>query len=422
MRLKWFCLIAFCGIVCGAICTPAAAADTNVQDSAESAYSQMELLTEMLIQVKKHYVEERTYEELIEGALKGMLHSLDPHSAFMDADEYADMKSDTRGEYGGIGIHIGMRDGILTVIAPIEDTPGFRAGLQSGDKIVGIDNERTMGLTMREAVSRLRGPKGEKVILSILGEDDSEPRDVEVVRDVIEVPCVKGGRIVRDGIAYVRITQFAAPTTEMLHKALKELEGEGMKALVLDLRSNPGGLLKESVRVSETFLKRGALVVSTKGREGVTETVDRKAVGSLRYLDIPIAVLINGGSASASEIVAGALQDHHRAILVGQTSYGKGSVQSIIGSRVDGKSAVRLTTALYYTPSGRLIHEVGIDPDVPVYLGREEWRKVQIRRAHLENPEVYKDEEKADYLDVVDRQLDRAVDLLQAIMIFEKRR
>ncbi len=417
---RWACVWV---MLLGCVGMPVMAADgTNEADNAESAYGQMELLTEMLLQVKKHYVEERTYDELMEGALRGLLQSLDQHSVFMNADEYEDMREDTQGEYGGIGIHIGLRDGILTVIAPIEDTPGFRAGLQSGDKIVKIEGERTMGITLREAVTKLRGPKGEKIAISVLGEDDTEPREVEIVRDVIEVSSVKGARIIRDGIAYVRITQFAEPTARLLHAELEELESEGMQALVLDLRSNPGGLLNQSVLVAEMFLKSGMLIVSTKGRTGVTQSSERKARGRAPYLEKPIAVLINGGSASASEIVAGALQDHKRAILVGQTTFGKGSVQSVIGSRTDGESAIRLTTAYYYTPSGRLIHETGIDPDVPVYLGREEWRKVQLRRAHLENPDVYRDEEKAEFADVVDRPLERAVDLLQAVMIFEKRK
>ena len=417
---RWACVLA---LLLSAVGGRVTAEETNKTDSVASAYKQMEILTEMLLQVKKHYVEERSYDELMEGALKGLLQSLDPHSVFMDSDEYKDMKEDTQGEYGGIGIHIGLRNGILTVIAPIEGTPGFRAGLQSGDKIVKIEGERTMGITMREAITKLRGPKGEKVVISVMSEDDPEPRDVEIVRDVIEVPCVKGAKIVRDGIAYVRITQFAAPTTEMLRAALKDLEAEGMKALVLDLRSNPGGLLREAILVAEMFLESGAVIVSTKGRAGITKSGERKARGNDPYLDIPIAVLINGGSASASEIVAGALQDHNRGILVGQTTFGKGSVQSVIANRSDeGKSAIRLTTAHYYTPNERLIHEIGIDPDVPVYLGREEWRKVQVRRAHLETPDVYRDEEKAEYADVVDRPLERAVDLLQAVMIFEKRK
>ncbi len=417
LRLLLMCLVALC-VVAAMPVMGNEPADTN---GAENAYQQMELLAEVMLQVKKHYVEERTYEELIHGALKGMLHALDPHSTFMEASEYKDMKEDTKGEYGGIGIQIGLRDGVLTVIAPIEDTPGFRAGLQSGDKIVKIDGEKTLGITLREAVSKLRGPKDERVVLSILGGDDVEPREVEIIRDVIEVSSIKGSRIIRAGIGYVRITQFAAPTTDLLREALQELKDEGMEALVLDLRSNPGGLLREAVRVSETFLKRGELIVSTRGRAGGTKSVDYKASGDGHYPDMPVAVLINAGSASASEIVAGALQDQKRAILVGQTSFGKGSVQSVIGTRVDGESAIRLTTALYYTPSGRLIHEVGIDPDVPVYLDREEWRQVQIRRAHVEAPDVYKAEEKAEYADVIDRQLERAVDLLQAVGIFKGR-
>lgn len=391
-------------------------------DAEESAYEQMELLTEVLLLVRKNYVEELSYEELIEGALKGMLQSLDPHSVFMAEDEYENMKDETKGQYGGIGIRIGLKDGILTIIAPIEDTPGFRAGLQSGDRILAIDGEKAAGVTMRDAVSLLRGEMGEKVVLSILAEGASEPHDVEIIREEIRVTSVKGARIVRDGIAYVRITQFAERSTADLQKELEQLKADGMRALVLDLRSNPGGLLREAVRMSETFLKPGSVVVSTRGRAGAVKSLERKAKGVVRYEDIPVAILINSGSASASEIVAGALRDHHRGILVGQTSFGKGSVQNVIPIRTDGKSGLRLTTAYYYTPSGSLIHEIGIDPDVPVFLDRDEWRRVQIRRSHLESPEVFKDADQAEYADVVDRQLERAVDLLQAVMIFENRR
>ncbi len=418
MKYKRYCALFACIVLVGS----ATASETNQINAEDDAYKQMELLAEVMLQVKKHYVEERTYEELIHGALKGMLQTLDPHSSFLEPSEYEDMKEDTQGEYGGIGIHIGMRGGILTVIAPIEDTPGFRAGLQSGDKIVEINGEKTIGITLREAVDKLRGPKGEKVRISILGDGDLEPREVEIERDIIEVSSVKGARILRDNIAYVRITQFAAPTTDLLEKELLRLKDEGMEALVLDLRSNPGGLLREAIRVSQLFLKRGELVVSTRGRSEQSPPLSYKADGDAHYLDMPMAILINAGSASASEIVSGALQDHKRAILIGQTSFGKGSVQSVIGSQTDGESAIRLTTAHYYTPSGRLIHEIGIDPDVPVYIDREEWRRVQIHRAHIESPDIYKNEEKAEYADVVDRQLERAVDLLQAVSIFEHRK
>lgn len=417
--LRWICII---GLFLGGGLERAVAENSSETNATESAYAQMELLTEVLLLVRKHYVEELSYEDLIEGALKGMLQSLDAHSAFMDEEEYETMKDDTKGEYGGIGIRIGIKDNVLTIIAPIEDTPGFRAGLQSGDRILEIDGEKSVGITMRDAVSLLRGERGKKVVLSILAEGASEPHDVEIIREEIKVSSVKGERIVRDGIAYVRITQFADRSTADLHEALETLKADGMRALVLDLRSNPGGLLREAVRMSETFLKLGSVVVSTKGRTGAAKALERKANGVVRYEDIPIVVLINAGSASASEIVAAALRDNKRGILVGQTSFGKGSVQNVIPIRTDGKSGLRLTTAYYYTPSGRLIHNIGIDPDVPVFLDREEWRRVQIRRAHLETPEMFKDAEKEEFADVVDRQLERAVDLLQAILIFEMSR
>ncbi len=422
MRHIWLRGVCILGVLLSSGSGRAVAEDSAETHAEESAYEQMELLTEVLLLVRKNYVEELSYEELIEGALKGMLQSLDPHSVFMAEDEYENMKDETQGQYGGIGIRIGLKDGILTIIAPIEDTPGFRAGLQSGDRILEIDGEKAAGVTMRDAVSLLRGEMGEKVILSILAEGASEPHDVEIIREEIRVTSVKGARIVRDGIAYVRITQFAERSTADLHKELEQLKADGMRALVLDLRSNPGGLLREAVRMSETFLKPGSVVVSTRGRTGAVKSLERKAKGVVRYEDIPVAILINSGSASASEIVAGALRDHHRGILVGQTSFGKGSVQNVIPIRSDRKSGLRLTTAYYYTPSGSLIHKIGIDPDVPVFLDRDEWRRVQIRRSHLESPEVFKDADKEEYADVVDRQLERAVDLLQAVMIFKNRR
>ncbi len=406
------------GLVVGAVSV--VADDGVVTNSSDSAYQQMELLTEMLLQVKKHHVDEHDFEELVYGAIRGMLHSLDPHSAFMDPEEYKSMKEDTKGEYGGIGIQIGMRGGLLTVISPIEDTPGFRAGLQSGDKIVEIDGDDTIGITLREAVKKMRGSKGEKVVLTVVGEGDLEPRDMDIIRDVIEVSSVKGARIIADGIGYVRITQFARPTAGLLYKALKQLDADGMKALVLDLRGNPGGLLDQSALVAEIFLKRGELVVSTKGREGISQTKELKANGSFHYRDIPLVVLVNKGSASASEIVAGAIQDHRRGVIIGQVTYGKGSVQSVIASRSDD-SAIRLTTAYYYTPSGRLIHGIGIEPDIVVEMSGKEWRRVQLKRMHIENPDLYDDDDKAEYADAVDTQLERAVDLITAILIFVER-
>ena len=385
----------------------------------ESAYPHLELLTESLLHIRKHYVEEKTYEEITYGAIRGMLRSLDAHSSFLQQEEYDEMREDTAGKFSGIGIHIGIRDRYLTVIAPIEDTPGFRAGLQSGDKIVDIEGEKTLGITLREAVKKLRGPKGTKVVIKVLSKGDDEPREIEIVRDDITVPSVKGERIIRDSIGYIRITQFARPTAELLQGSLNELLAGGMDALVLDLRGNPGGLLKSAIQVAQVFLKRGEVIVSTRGRKSIHDELITKAGGRTHLTDFPIAILVNGGSASASEIVAGALQDHQRAVLVGAKTFGKGSVQSVIPVGTDKKTAIRLTIAYYYTPSGRLIHENGLEPNIAVPLTPDEWRRAQIRRAHEENPDLYSEEDRKEYENAVDRQLQRAVDLLQAIKIFK---
>lgn len=390
---------------------------TGRVDSVESAYQQMELLTEVLMQIRKHYVDELTYEELLHGAIDGLLRSLDPHSSFMESDEYEDLLDDTAGQYGGIGIHIGERNGVLTVIAPIEDTPAFRAGLQSGDMIVKIDGESTVNMTLRDAVSRMRGVKGESVVLAIVGSGDTEPRDVEIVRDVIEVASVKGARLIADGIGYVRLTQFAEPTAAMLQSALETLSADGMRALVLDLRGNPGGLLSQAVEVSQLFLERKAVVVSTKGRSELGKRMEYRAGGNVRYTATPMVVLVNKGSASASEIVAGAIQDHRRGVLIGETTYGKGSVQSVIRSQTDGESAIRLTTAHYYTPADRLIHNKGLEPDIQVPVTGEQWMRVQQMRASVESPSAFSEEEKKTFADAVDEPLQRGVDLLKALLI-----
>lgn len=389
-------------------------------DGREAAYDNIELLTEVMLHIRRHYVKDKTYKDITYGALHGMLRALDEHSDFLEPEAYSEMQDDTAGKFSGIGIHIGLRDGVLTVIAPIEDTPAFRAGLQSGDRIVAIEGETTQGITLRQAVDKLRGEKGTEVNLSVQGPHETEARDVSIVRDDITVPNVKGVRLIRDRVGYIRITHFAAPTGELLQQALEELTEEGMEALVLDLRSNPGGLLKAAIDVTQKFLPGGEVIVSTRGRPGVYDEVVSKATGPYHNVEIPLAVLVNGGSASASEIVAGALQDHKRAIIVGDTTFGKGSVQSVIRLMPQGESAIRLTTALYYTPAGRQIHDKGIDPDIRVYVSPEEWRKVQVRRAHVESPAHFPAPEKKKYEDVVDHQLERAIDVLQAVNIFTR--
>lgn len=396
---------------------PAGMTSTAQVDSVSSAYQQMELLTEVLMQVRHHYVEELTYEELLHGAIDGLLRSLDPHSSFMESEAYEDLLDDTAGQYGGIGIHIGLRNGVLTVIAPIEDTPAFRAGLQSGDMIMEIDGESTANMSLRDAVGRMRGPRGEALVLSVVGAGQTDAREVAIIRDIIEVASVKGARLIAEGIGYVRLTQFAEPTASMLQSALDTLADKGMRALVLDLRGNPGGLLSQAVAVAQVFLEEHAVVVSTRGRSDLGKRVTYRAGGAVRYMDLPMVVLVNAGSASASEIVAGAIQDHRRGVLIGETTYGKGSVQSVIRSRTDGESAIRLTTAHYYTPADRLIHKKGLEPDIKVPVSREQWMRVQRRRARVESPALFTDEEPPEVTEAVDEPLRRAVDLLTALLI-----
>jgi len=397
-------------------------ADEKPDDtSREAAYDYLELLAEVILHVRKSYAQERNYKELVYGALHGMLESLDPHSAFLEPDEYSEMKEDTAGKFGGIGIHVGMRNGFLTVIAPIEGTPAFKAGLVSGDRIIGIEGEKTTGITLRQAVKKLRGEKGTAVALQISREGADKPLDVEIVRAEINVPSVKGTRMLNKSVGYTRITQFAYPTVKSFREAIDQLQKEEMKALILDLRSNPGGLLTSAIGVAEQLLPKGELIVTTRGREGAYPAVQSYSRGSDRLANMPIAVLVNRGSASASEIVAGALKAHRRAVLVGQQTFGKASVQSVVRLKAGaGESAIRLTTAHYFTPDGKEIHGEGIEPDIEVILTPTEWAKVQVRRARTEEPELYSEEEQKLYEDAVDFQLQRAMDVLQGVLVFEK--
>jgi carboxyl-terminal processing protease len=408
-----------------AAASPVHAATVDVKPIAtnqhESAYDAFELLAEAMLHIKKFYVREKSYRDIMDGAMHGMLSSLDPHSGFLSPDELSAMQEDTEGKFGGIGVTIGMKDNVLTVIAPIEDSPGFRAGLLSGDRVLAIDGVKTQGMTIPDAVRRLRGDKGTSVRLTVLGRQADEPREVTIARDDIVVPCVKGARVLRDGVGYLRVTQFSAPSAPEVAAALDKLVKENARALVLDLRGNPGGLLSSAVDVSQLFLERGALVVTTRGRQ-TDDKVETRAKGGVHWTRAPMAVLIDRGSASASEIVAGALQDHGRAVLIGETSFGKGSVQSVIRLSPEGRSAIRLTTAYYYTPSGRLIHEKGIDPDIRVTVSAEEWRRAQVRRAHEEAPDGYTEQEKREFRGAADAALERAADVLDAVLIYQSAR
>jgi len=327
-------------------------------------YEDLKAFTQALELVKRNYVENPDSRELIQGAIKGMVSSLDPHSSYMNERSFKEMNLDIKGEFQGVGIQIGVKNQQLTIIAPIDDTPGFRAGLAAGDKIMKINDEWTKDMTIEQAVDKMRGPKNTQVSLLIYREGWDKPKEFKIMRDVIKVMSVKS-EMLDNEIGYIRITQFQGQTTEELEKALKGLEAKGIKKLVLDLRNDPGGLLDASVDVSGKFLPRDSLVVYIQGRQK-SDRKDFLTSGSETPREFPMVVLVNAGSASASEIVAGALQDSKRAVIVGTQTFGKGSVQTVFP--LEGGGGIRLTTAKYYTPSGRSIQNVGITPDIEVKL------------------------------------------------------
>jgi carboxyl-terminal processing protease len=343
-------------------------------------YEELRPFTEVLNQVQRNYVEETKTRDVVYGAIRGLLNTLDPHSSFMPPDVYKEMQVDTKGEFGGLGIQIGMKDEQLTVIAPIEGTPADRAGIRAGDRIVKIGGESTKDLPLMDAVNQMRGPKGTKVTLTLEREGSAAPFDVTLTREIIKIQSVRS-KVLDGGIGYVRLTQFQEQSGEDLAKALDGLREQKAQSLIVDLRNNPGGLLTAAVEVSEQFLPKGKAVVSIKGRQGKAE--EYSADGADPILDWPLIVLVNEGSASASEIVAGAMQDWGRAVVVGTTTFGKGSVQTVIPLS-DG-SALRLTTAKYYTPKGRSIQNTGIAPTIVVRnVVKGEVKRPVVRERDLE--------------------------------------
>jgi len=347
--------------------SPVAVPSPTPADGGESAsiYKNLELFASVIEIVRKHYVKEMQPQELIYGALHGLLGSLDPYSQFMEPKDYTEMKVETKGEFGGLGIEITVREGILTVITPIEDTPASRAGLQPGDRIVKIGEETTKNITVNQAVEKLRGKPGTSVHLTILRTGEKEFLEFDIVRDVIQIVSVKETRMVEEGIGYVRLAQFQEKTSEEFAHALAEIEKGNPRGFILDLRYNPGGLLSSAIAVADRFLPPGRIIVQTLGRNDQVE-MEVKATGGEKFPEIPMVVLINEGSASGSEIVAGALRDNQRAILIGVKSFGKGSVQSVLPLR--DNSAIRLTTGHYYTASHRKIQDEGIAPDIEVEM------------------------------------------------------
>lgn len=404
----------------------------------QNDYENLEDFASILAMVRRHYVDDVTTQKLVDGAIRGMLNSLDPHSAYLPPDAYKELQVDTRGSFGGLGIEITLRDGILTVVSPIEDTPAFRAGVVAGDQIIKIEDEFTKDMTLMQAVKLMRGPKGSSIHLTIRRENEPEWIELELVREVIRIKSVKF-RMLEPGYGYLRLTQFQERTAGEAAKAIDAMAAEspgGLQGLVLDLRNNPGGLLSQAVSVSDLFLDAG-MVVYTEGR------LDNEAQKFFAHknnsrTDFPMIVLVNGGSASASEIVAGALQDHRRAIVLGTQTFGKGSVQTILpiqgeaSAAADSKAAIRLTTARYYTPNGRSIQATGITPDIimepQIATGDEETAPQTVRERnlprHLENGregEPSQRESKAGSGDETppDAQLQRSLELLKSWNVFK---
>ena len=396
--------------------------EVQQKQKTDDLYKQLELFSDAVSIIRTDYVEEKKSKDLIYGALKGMLSSLDPYSQFMDPDTYNEMKVETEGEFGGIGIEITIKDEILTIISPVDDTPAYKAGLKAGDKIVKIDGDVIKDLTLIEAVKKLRGKPGTDVNLIVLRESEKKLLEFKITRAIIKIASIKKAEMVEPGIGYIRLSEFQENTPKDLAEALKKLESDGLKGLVLDLRNNPGGLLDVAVDVGGKFLEEGKVVVSTKGRIEA-QNIEFKSRNKNNHLNYPIVVMINGGSASASEIVAGALQDYKRAILLGTKSFGKGSVQTVVPMS-DG-SAIRLTTSKYYTPNGRSIHGLGIVPDIIVEYeerpakDKEAEKETAILEKLIEGKEKT-EQEKADEKKKkeLDNQLLRAVDVLKGIVIY----
>ena len=365
--MKKHVMAALAGTVAGVIATTQIAGPLVAQEavSDSSVYDQLDLFGDIFERVRSQYVEEVSTEDLVTAAINGMLTSLDPHSSYLSAKDFEDMQVQTRGEFGGLGIEVTQEEGFIKVISPMDGTPAAKAGILAGDYITHVNGESVSGLLLDEAVEKMRGPIGSEIIITVVRQGTPEPFDVSIIRDTIKLTAVKG-RVVGKTVV-LRITTFNDQTTsglkEELDKGIKELGGiDNLEGVVLDLRNNPGGLLNEAITVSDAFLDKGE-IVSTRGRSAGSGERYNAETGDL-INGKPIVLLINGGSASASEIVAGALQDHRRAIVVGTKSFGKGSVQTLIPLRGDG--AMRLTTARYYTPSGRSIQALGISPDIVV--------------------------------------------------------
>ncbi len=388
----------------------------------DETYKELDLFADVLAYIQSQYVDETEPKDLVYGAMSGMLFSLDSHSQFLTPQEYKRLKVDTEGEFGGIGIELTMRDQLPTIITAVEGTPAWDAGLQSYDRLIKVDDVVLKGLSLNEVVEKIRGEVGSEVAIVVWREKDEKPHVFKIKRVVIKMQDIRKANILEDHIAYVKISEFRENTPIELDRALEDLKKKGMESLILDLRNNPGGLLDKALEVTERFLTKGTLIVSVRGRDAA-QNMDFKSTLNDVYADMPIVLLVNEGSASGSEILAGAFQDQKRAIVLGTKTFGKGSVQTVFPLR-DG-SAVKLTTSRYFTPQGRTIHEKGIEPDIVV---EQVWNVVQQVKQEEGMEKIFEvveesapEQRKADLdkLYAEDVQLSRAVDLLKSIKIYE---
>ena len=416
-------------VVCGLSAIALMAVPSVAGAASSETYRQLNLFGDVFERVRADYVEEVSDRDLIESAINGMLAALDPHSSYLSPDRFEEMQVQTKGEFGGLGIEVTMENGLVKVVSPIDDTPAHKAGILAGDLITHLDGEQVVGMTLSDAVERMRGPVNTDINLTIQREGEENPLDVTITRAVIKIQSVRSR--VEEDAAYIRITSFTEQTERDVKAAVKKIEEEldgAMTGVILDLRNNPGGLLDQAVAVSDLFLDKGE-IVSTRGRRSDSTQRFNAKSGDLAN-GLPVIVLINGGSASASEIVAGALQDHRRALVLGTKSFGKGSVQTIIPLGSHG--AMRLTTARYYTPSGNSIQAKGIVPDIVVEQARFESLEQANRRSeadlrgHLENDngdedDAAKDEAEAKEAAPQDYQLARALDLLRGLSLLGDR-
>lgn len=432
--LTW--ALCLCFLLCGFLFFQGSG--SYVKAGTDEVYKNIEVFAEVLRQIEEHYVEPQDSQELIYGAIKGMVERLDPHSAFMTRQEHNDLMIETKGSFSGVGIEITTRETVITVVSPIEGTPAYKAGIKAGDRIIKIDDESTKDMTLPEAVKRIRGPQGSEIKLTVSREGHDKPIDFKITRDVIPLRSVRHHQLTPE-IGYVRISNFQSKTEPDLRSALRELESDGpLQGLILDLRNNPGGLLDQAIKVSDIFLDEG-LIVSTKGRDP-NQNMEVFASKGGQSRSYPMVVMVNEGSASASEIVAGALQDNKRALVLGTKTFGKGSVQTILPLS-DG-SGLRLTTARYYTPGGRAIQLKGIIPDIELAFSppgnSDEVEHPRIMRevdlkGHMENDETGEDEteeerhgngggldDRAEALLERDNQVRHALQLLQSWNVFSR--